>query len=115
MSMTDMTSDLEWHLVGSAADIDEEDVMRFDRGGASYAVYNTPEGYFATDGFCTHEAAHLADGLVLGNVIECPMHQGRFHIPTGQARDAPVTVDLGTYPVKEDGGQLFIGLPRRSD
>ena len=41
------------------------------------------------------------------------MHLGRFHIPTGQARDAPVTVDLGTYPVKIEGGKIFIGLPRR--
>ena len=104
---------IEWHPVSAPDEIDEEDVVRFDHGGATYAVYNTPDGFFATDGTCTHEDTHLADGLVMGRVIECPMHQGRFDIPTGKAKGAPVTVDLRTYPVKVAGGRLFIGLPRR--
>ena len=97
-----------WHLVGPADDIDEEDVMRFDLGDRSFAVYNTEKGFFATDGICTHEEQHLADGLVVGTVIECPLHQGRFDIPTGRAKSAPVCVDLKTYPVKVEAGQLFI-------
>jgi 3-phenylpropionate/trans-cinnamate dioxygenase ferredoxin subunit len=98
----------DWHLVGPADDIDEEDVIRFDLGGRTYAVYNTPGGYYATDGRCTHEKAHLADGLVIGDIIECPLHQGRFHIPTGRAKSPPVCVDLATYPVRVEGGQVYI-------
>ncbi len=113
--MTDAPHEPEWHAVGSVGDIDDEDVMRFDLGEATYAVYNTSQGYFATDGMCTHEESHLADGFVDGDIIECCMHLGRFHIPTGQARDAPATVDLGTYPVKVEGGKIFIGLPRPGD
>ena len=100
-----------WVFVSSADEIDEEDVIRFDHGGKTFAVYNTPKGYFATDGICTHEEAHLADGLVIGSVIECPLHQGRFDIPSGKAKSAPVCVDLKTYPVKIEGGELFIELP----
>ena len=111
--MTDSASHLEWHLVGAADAIDEEVVMRFDHGSATYAIYNTPKGFFATDGLCTHECALLADGFVQGDIIECPMHQGRFHIPTGKVRSAPASVDIRTYPVKLEGGSLFIGLPWR--
>ena len=93
-----MTEDLDWHLVGSDDDLEEEDVIRFDRGDRTYAVYRTPSGLYATDGICTHEHTHLADGLVIGEIIECPMHQGRFHIPSGKAKSAPVCVDLTTYP-----------------
>ncbi|MDX1400708.1 MAG: non-heme iron oxygenase ferredoxin subunit [Kiloniellales bacterium] len=100
-----------WVFVSSADEIDEEDVIRFDHGSKTFAVYNTPKGYFATDGICTHEEAHLADGLVIGSVIECPLHQGRFDIPSGKAKSAPVCVDLKTYPVKIEGGELFIELP----
>ena len=71
-------------------------------------MYNTTKGYFATDGWCTHEAEHLEYGMVIGTVIECPLHQGRFDIPTGKALSAPVCVDLKTYPVKIDDGDLFI-------
>lgn len=97
-----------WILVGPADDIDEEEVIRFDLGARSFAVYNTPSGYYATDGLCTHEGAHLADGLVIDEVIECPLHQGRFHIPSGRAKSPPVCVDLKTYRVKLEDGQVYI-------
>ena len=99
-----------WHLVCAADEIDEEDVIAFDHDGKHYAVYNTEKGFFATDGFCSHEAQSLAEGLVIGSVIECPLHQGRFDIPSGKAKSAPVCVDLKTYPVKLQDGALFIGL-----
>lgn len=100
----------EWHLVCAAEDIDEEDVRRFNHGGRSFAVYNTTSGFYATDGHCTHEKAHLARGVVIGDIIECPLHQGRFHIPTGKAKSAPVCVDLVCYPVKVEDGQVFIQI-----
>ena len=103
-----MTGD--WHLVCAAEEIDEEDVRRFNHGGRSFAVYNTTSGFYATYGHCTHEKAHLARGLVIGDIIECPLHQGRFHIPSGKAKSPPVCVDLRCYPVKVEGGQVFIQL-----
>ncbi len=97
-----------WHKVGPSDDIDEEDVMRFDLDDKTFAIYNTEEGFFATDGICTHEDQHLADGLVIDDVIECPLHQGRFHIPTGKAKSAPVCIDLKTYPVQIVDGDIYI-------
>ncbi|WP_315982506.1 Rieske 2Fe-2S domain-containing protein [Aliamphritea spongicola] len=53
---------------------------------------------------------HLEDGLVIGNVIECPLHQGRFEISSGKALSAPVCEDLVTYPVKVEGDQIYIQI-----
>ena len=48
-----------WIDVCAIDDIDEEDVIRFDHGSRSYAVYKSLEGdVFATDGLCTHEKVH---------------------------------------------------------
>jgi len=44
-------------------------------------------------------------------VIECPLHQGRFDVRTGKALSAPVCVDLKTWPVKLEDGDLFIKIP----
>jgi len=101
----------EWIRVCAIDEIDEEDLIRFDHEGHSYAVYNTEKGFFATDGHCTHEEQHLEDGIVIGTVIECPLHQGRFDVTTGKALSAPVCVDLKTYPVKVEDGDVLI-LPR---
>jgi len=47
-------------------DIDQEDGIRFDSGGRTFAIYCSPDNlFFATDGLCTHEKVHLADGLVI--------------------------------------------------
>ena len=92
-------------------DIDAEDVIRFDHGGRTYAIYRTEDdSYFATDGLCTHEQVHLADGLVMGTIIECPKHNGRFDFRTGAAKGAPVCVDLATYPVKVQDGRVLLNL-----
>jgi len=101
----------QWVHACATDDIDEEDVIRFDHGDQTYAIYNTDNGFFATAGHCTHEVQHLEDGLVIGNVIECPLHQGRFNIETGKALSAPVCVDLVTFPVKVEGDEVYIQLP----
>jgi 3-phenylpropionate/trans-cinnamate dioxygenase ferredoxin component len=101
----------EWVEVCDADEIEEEDVIRFDHGGRTFAVYRLEgDEYFATDGLCTHERVHLADGLVMDDIIECPKHNGRFDVRTGRARGAPVCVDLKTYPVRVEDGKVVIGL-----
>lgn len=100
----------EWIRVCKVDDIQEEDLVRFDYDGHTYAIYNTEQGFFATDGLCTHEEQHLEDGIVIGTVIECPLHQGRFDIPTGKALSAPVCIDLQTYDVKTEDGEVYIRL-----
>ena len=100
-----------WIEACAADDIDAEDVIRFDHEGRTYAIYRSPEDtYHATDGLCTHEKIHLADGLVMDNVIECPKHNGRFDYKSGQALGAPVCVNLRTYPVKVEGGKVLINI-----
>lgn len=101
----------QWVEVCDADEIDEEDVIRFDHGNRTFAVYRLmDDDYYATDGLCTHEAVHLADGLVMDAVIECPKHNGRFDVRSGEALGAPVCINLKTYPVKVEGGKVMLGL-----
>ena len=46
------------------------------------------------------------------HVIECPKHNGRFDIRTGEAKGAPVCVDLQTFPVKVEGSEIYVGLAK---
>jgi 3-phenylpropionate/trans-cinnamate dioxygenase ferredoxin component len=97
--------------VCAVGEIDAEDVRRFDFGGRSFAVYRSPDDrYYATDGFCTHERAHLADGLVMDTTIECPKHNGVFDYTTGAARGAPVCINLRTYPVRITDGRIVLEI-----
>ena len=101
----------DWIDAGNAEDVDTEDVIRFNHGARTYAIYRSPEDeYFATDGLCSHEAVHLAEGLVMGDTIECPKHNGRFNYKTGEAKRAPVCINLRTYPVRVAAGRILIQL-----
>ena len=100
-----------WIAACNVGDIAEEDVMRFDHGERTFAIYRSPDDqYFATDGLCTHENIHLADGLVMDNIIECPKHNGRFDYRTGEAKGAPVCIYLRTYPVRVEGGKVLLNV-----
>ena len=99
----------QWIEVCTTDYIDEEDVMRFDHGGQTFAIYHSPDNkFYATDGLCTHEKVHLADGLVMDNIIECPKHNGRFDFTTGEAKGAPVCIDLATYRVRVENGRVLL-------
>jgi 3-phenylpropionate/trans-cinnamate dioxygenase ferredoxin subunit len=98
------------HWIDAAAldDIEDEDVMRFDHAGHTYAIYRVNDNVFASDGLCTHEHAYLSDGLVMDYVIECPKHNGRFDIRDGRPLCAPVCEKLRTYPAKVEGNRILV-------
>ena len=92
-------------------DIEPEDLVRFDHAGKSYVVYRSPDGeVFCTDGHCTHEHVHLADGLVMDYEIECPKHSATFDYRTGEAMRAPACVNLRTYPTRITGEVVEIAV-----
>jgi 3-phenylpropionate/trans-cinnamate dioxygenase ferredoxin component len=101
---------MPWVRVADADEIDEEDVVEVEVEGRLLCVYRTKHGYYASDGICTHEHAHLADGFVTGNVIECPKHQGRFDLRDGAPKGSPVSVPLCMHGVKVEDGTVYVEL-----
>jgi 3-phenylpropionate/trans-cinnamate dioxygenase ferredoxin component len=100
----------QWIDAAALDEIEDEDVMRFDHGGQTYAIYRVDGDVYASDGLCTHEHVHLCDGLVMGHTIECPKHNGRFDIRDGRALCAPVCEKLKTYPARVEAGRIFVEI-----
>jgi 3-phenylpropionate/trans-cinnamate dioxygenase ferredoxin component len=100
-----------WIRACAAGDIEAEDLIRFDHGPRTFAIYRSPDDeYYCTDGLCSHEQVHLADGLVMDHLIECPKHNGQFDYRTGEATRSPACVNLQTYPVKIEAGEVFVDI-----
>ncbi|MBP6507044.1 MAG: NADH:ubiquinone reductase (Na(+)-transporting) subunit F [Opitutaceae bacterium] len=98
-----------WIEICAAADLGRADILRFDHGHKTYALYRDEAGaLYATDGLCTHANFHLAGGLVKGKIVECPKHNGRFHLADGSPARSPVCRGLATYPLEERGGRLWL-------
>jgi len=103
-------SNSEWTDAAAVADVPEDDVIGMMVAGRDLALYNAGGEIFATDNICTHGHARLCDGFLEGHEIECPLHQGKFDVRTGQPTCAPVTEAIRSYPVKIEGGRVFLAI-----
>jgi len=107
---------MPWVDALSVDEIEADDVMRFDHDGKTYAIYRTEDDeFYCSDGLCTHEQVHLADGLLMGCEIECPKHNGRFDIRSGEALCRPAVIKLQTYPARQTDGRVWVDLPSAGD
>ena len=99
-----------WVNLCAVDQVPDGDVIEVAHGGKLYCAYLIEGKHYVTDGLCTHQVARLAEGYVLDDIIECPMHNGRFHIPTGRVEGPPASEPLRTYRVRVEGGRLDIWL-----
>merc|ERR1740138_1862832 len=106
-----MTPDEEgWVAACTVGEVPKGEMMRFDVGARTYVVYHAEDDdqFYATAGKCSHGAGELADGLITGNLIECPKHNGCFDFKTGKAKRLPVRQRLATFPVKVEGQTVYV-------
>jgi nitrite reductase/ring-hydroxylating ferredoxin subunit len=93
------------------AELDGRDVLGVRVGGRPIALYALPDGVYATGNVCPHMGALLSFGCVVDGYIECPMHHALFDIRTGVADGAVTDRNVRTFPVKVEGGQIWVDLP----
>ena len=101
---------IEWIDATAMDDVPADDVIGILVAGRDIALYNAGGEIFATDNICTHGHARLCEGFLEGHEIECPLHQGKFDVRTGQPTCAPVTEAIRSYPVRIEGGRVFLAL-----
>ena len=99
-----------WTETTDVASIPEGDVIAVAVGGAEVALYQVNGVIFATDNICSHGHARLCEGFLDGHEIECPLHQGKFDVRSGQPTCAPVSEPIKTYPLKIEGGKVWLDL-----
>lgn len=86
-----------------------EDLIRFDHGSQAFVIIRSPgDEFFAMDGVRSHEHVHLCGGLVMDGIVECPKHNAQSDCRSGEATRAPACINLKTFPVKIEDGQIFI-------
>lgn len=99
-----------WHDAMAAADVPADDVIGVVVAGKDIAIYNVDGEFFASDNLCTHGHARLCDGFLDGHEIECPLHQGKFDVRSGEATCAPVTEAVRTWPIKIENGRVYVAF-----
>ena len=82
----------------------------FRIGGQSVAVFRTRTGkVFALANSCPHRGGPLADGMLAGDQVVCPLHAFRF-APESGACDQANVCPVATFPVKVVEGLVRVGV-----
>ena len=84
-------------------------------GGEDVAVFRTRSGrLFATQAFCPHARGPLADGLIGGNAVLCPLHAFAFELSSGRCLSSVGCSDLRVFRVSlGEGGQVLLEVESR--
>jgi len=63
----------------------------------------------AVENRCPHKQGPLAEGIISGDNILCPLHNWRISLESGEVA-APDHGCVKTYPAKVENGQVFLSL-----
>jgi 3-phenylpropionate/trans-cinnamate dioxygenase ferredoxin reductase subunit len=64
--------------------------------------------YSAIGAECSHYHGPLAEGLVVGETVRCPLHHACFSLRTGEALAAPGLNSLPRWKVEQQGDKLIV-------
>jgi naphthalene 1,2-dioxygenase system ferredoxin subunit len=105
-----MPDDTRWIDVAALDAVPDEDVSAVVVEGREIALVRTEGEIFAIDNVCTHGHARLCEGFLLGHEVECPLHQGRFDVRSGQPTCEPATEAVRTWPVRIEAGRVLLAI-----
>jgi nitrite reductase (NADH) small subunit len=96
--------------IGFLSQVPAGEGRNFDLGGAVVTVFHTRTGeVFATQSQCPHRQGPLADGLLGGAMLVCPLHDRTFDLRTGESVAGDCR--LRTYKVRAAAdGRIMLAL-----
>jgi ferredoxin-NADP reductase/nitrite reductase/ring-hydroxylating ferredoxin subunit len=98
----------EFVKVADTKDIQPSQMKEVIVNGQNICLVNLEGKYYAIGSICTHEGGPLADGTLEGYEVECPWHNSRFDVRTGEVTNPPASEPEPAYEVKVDGNSILI-------
>ncbi|MGR3500982.1 nitrite reductase small subunit NirD [Pseudaestuariivita sp.] len=99
---------MSWIDIGAIGDIPLRGARKVTTHQGCIAVFRTGEStVYATSNTCPHKQGPLAEGIVHGNKVTCPLHNWVFDLETGVAQGADEG-RIETYPAKVEDGRILI-------
>lgn len=95
----------------AVSEIPDGEVVGVEVDGCEIALYSVDGRIYATEDRCSHGDARLSEGFLEGDVIECPLHAGRFAVCDGTPCGGPVDAPVRTFRVEVKGGDVFLADP----
>lgn len=81
-------------------------------GSREIAIFNLGDRFLAVANQCPHRNGPLADGIVSGGMVVCPLHAWKVDLETGQvARPSDSASCVETFRARMEAGGVLVELP----
>ena len=98
-----------WYPVAGLQEIPLNEGRRIQWKDCDVALFNIGGEFLATDNRCPHKQGPLADGLIAGKAVFCPLHNWKISLESGCALSGGVG-QVKTYPVKVINDYIHIAF-----
>ncbi|WP_299772638.1 nitrite reductase small subunit NirD [uncultured Tateyamaria sp.] len=98
----------DWIDIASINDIPQRGARVVKTRAGCVAVFRTAaDEVFALENACPHKQGPLAEGIVHGSAVTCPLHNWVISLETGlvQGNDEG---QVATYPARVEGGRILL-------
>jgi nitrite reductase/ring-hydroxylating ferredoxin subunit len=101
----------EFVKVARVDDVPPDAMITVDIDSRPIVLANVNGTIYAFDGLCTHAGGPLGEGLLIGDMVECPFHGGQFDVRTGAAVALPAFEGVPVHEVRIDGNDITVARP----
>ena len=102
----------DWIDIAAVSDVPLRGARVIKTHAGCVAVFRTAsDQVFVLDNSCPHKAGPLADGIVHGTSVTCPLHNWVISLETGQAQGNDQG-EVATYPARIEEGRILLDATR---
>ncbi|MCL4170843.1 UNVERIFIED_CONTAM: hypothetical protein GTU68_000934 [Idotea baltica] len=100
----------DWIDIAALEDVPQRGARLVKTAFGCVAVFRTgTDEVFALDNACPHKKGPLADGIVHGASVTCPLHNWVISLETGQAQGADEG-SVSTYPARVEEARILLDV-----
>ena len=105
------TDSKRWTRIARCGDIPLREGRAVKVGIHEIAIFNLGDRFLAVDNRCPHKGGPLADGIVSGTAVVCPLHARKISLETGGGvKSASASSCVATFRTRVEHGVIFLEL-----
>jgi nitrite reductase (NADH) small subunit len=101
----------QWVRIARCSEIPLREGRAVKMGDREIAIFNLGDRFLAVGNRCPHKGGPLADGIVSGSTVVCPLHAWKFSLENGQGVSGPsVSSCVETFRTRVEDGVVWLEL-----
>jgi nitrite reductase (NADH) small subunit len=110
-----MSETKKWVRIAYCRDIPLREGRTVKIGSREIAIFNLGDRFLAVENRCPHKGGPLADGIVSGAAVVCPLHAWKMSLETGQGVSGPSTSScVETFGTRVEDDTVWLELADNS-